>query len=436
MLTAARLRLAQAAPHVRLILLLVLIAVGATHHSSMSWNDDSRMATIQSLVESHSLVIDHSDFVGTGDKAFVNGHFYSEKPPMPAVLGALVYFPLYQAGIQLHPGTNVAYFLITLLTIGGCWIAGTLVFFASLRFTGLDPERRLLATLALAFGSLYFSWATTFNNHEMAAGFLAIGFYFLLRGRFGEGSIPNNLAIAGLFLSLAGTVDIPTAVFYAAFFLYVLRDPTLRRYSVYYLLPIAVTVVPALAMNFSIHHSILPIQIVRSYFEYPGSPWHGSASLSGMNANTGRFLGSYAFRTLISEKGFLVYNPFLIIALWGLGREIVRKGSFRHEGIAIAAGSVCILFYYWIMTDNFGGWSYSIRWFIPLLPLLLFFLFPFFRALNARRRAVFNGLLGVSALIACVGAINPWSALFYDDAPFLANIKQLIIHIEQPQAFP
>lgn len=436
MLTAAQLRLARAAPHVRLIFLLVLVAVGATHRSSGSWNDDSRMATIQSLVEFHSLVIDHSDFVGTGDKVNIDGHFYSEKPPIPAIIGALIYLPLHAAGIDLHPGTNVAYFLITLLSIGGCWIGGTLAFFGALRFTGLDPEQRLLATLTLAFGSLYFTWATTFNNHEMAAGCLATGFYALLRGRFGEGSIPHNLAIAGLFLSFAGTADIPTATFYATFLLYVLRDPGLRRYSAYYLSPLSVTVLPALVLNFSIHHSIVPVQIVHSYFEYPGSPWHGSAALSGMKTNPWSFVGSYGLQTLISEKGFLVYNPFLVIASWGLGREIVRRGPFRYEAMAIAVSSGCILLYYWIMTDNFAGWSYSIRWFIPLLPLLSFFLFPFFQAWDARRRAVFNGLLGVSVLIAGVGAINPWSALVYDNAPFLANIKQLLAHIQDPLVFP
>jgi len=437
MLTAARRNLAAAPAHVRLLFLLVLIAVGATHCSSMSWNDDSRMATIQSLVESGSLVIDHSDFVGTGDKVFVNGHFYSEKPPITAVIGAAVYLPLYELGIRLHRGTNVAYYLITLLTIGGCWIGGAAAFFDSLRFTGLDSERRLLATLALALGSLYFTWATTFNNHELAAAALMVGFRFLLRARHGEGVVRNNLAAAGSFLSLAGCSDIPTGVFYGVFFLVVLADPILRKQAGFYLAPLALTLVPTLAMNYSIHHSIVPVQIVRSYFDYPGSPWQTSATnLSGMDINTAGFLGSYAWQTLISEKGFLVYNPFLVIALWGLGREIRRKGPFFYEAMAIGAGSVCLMFYYWLMTSNFAGWSYSIRWFVPMLPLLLFFLFPFFQDFSTRRRAAFNGVLAVSALIACVGAINPWSALLYNDAPFLANIEQLIQHIRQPMSFP
>lgn len=437
MLTAARRNFAAAPAHVRLLLLLVLIALGATHRSSMSWNDDSRMATIQSLVESGSLIIDHTDFVDTGDKVFINGHFYSEKPPITAAIGAAVYLPLYELGIRLHRGTNVAYYLITLLIIGGCWIGGAMAFFDSLRFAGLDSERRLLATFAFALGSLYFTWATTFNNHELAAAALMVGFRFLLRARHGEGLVRNNLAAAGTFLSLSGCADIPTGIFYVVFLPVILGDPSLRKQVGFYLAPLLLTLVPTVAMNYSIHHSIVPVQIVRSYFDYPGSPWHASATnLSGMDINTARFLGSYAVQTLISDKGFLVYNPFLIIAMWGLAREIRHKGAFFHEAMAISVGSAGLMFYYWLMTSNFAGWSYSIRWFVPVLPLLLFFLFPFFQDFGVRRRVVFNVVLAASALISCVGAINPWSALVYDDAPFLANIEQLIQHIRDPMTLP
>jgi hypothetical protein len=73
------------------------------------------MATVQSLVESRSFVIGDTAFTRTGDKVFINGHFYSDKPPIPSVLGALVYLPLYHLGIYLHDGRSAAYYLITLL---------------------------------------------------------------------------------------------------------------------------------------------------------------------------------------------------------------------------------------------------------------------------------------------------------------------------------
>src|ERR1700736_3232055 len=100
MFSTLRIRLSTLSPKNRLILLLVLTALGATHCAPMTWNDESRMATIQSLVETHSFMIDQTTFVSTGDKVFINGHFYSDKPPLPSILGAVVYFPLYSLALR------------------------------------------------------------------------------------------------------------------------------------------------------------------------------------------------------------------------------------------------------------------------------------------------------------------------------------------------
>ncbi len=69
-----------------------------------SWNDGSRLAAVESIVDHHTLAIDDSIFVrvpadaavtgrapypvqnddllqfGTRDKLLINGHFYSDKP--------------------------------------------------------------------------------------------------------------------------------------------------------------------------------------------------------------------------------------------------------------------------------------------------------------------------------------------------------------------
>jgi hypothetical protein len=435
MVNDSRRKLAQSPPHIRLLLLLVLIALGATHCAPVTWNDESRMATVQSLVESGSFVIEQTEFAATGDKVFINGHFYSDKPPMPALLGAVVYYPLYHLGLGFHGHVLLDYFLITLLTVSLFWILGTLALFDSLRFTGMAPERRLLAALALGLGSIYFSWSTTFNNHEMAAGFLAIGFCFLLRARFAA-HVRRDLAIAGFFVALAATADVPTGVFYVALLLPIARHPLLRKNVVFYLAPLLLTVAPYLAINYSIHHSIVPVQIIRSYFEYPGSPWIGSDQLSGMRPNGPGFICSYALLTLVGPKGFLLYNPFLFVAIWGMVRAIRRNGPFAYEGIAVAVGAVTLMLYYWVTSDNAAAWSYSIRWFVPLLPLLFFFLYPYFEVFNKPRQGVFQALLFVSVVIAAIGALNPWSPLSYSQISFVANIKQFVAHLHRPPAPP
>jgi hypothetical protein len=436
LLTSLRRRFAELQPRGRLVLLLTLTGLGATHCAPTTWNDESRMATIQALVESHTFVIDHTEFVSTGDKVFIDGHFYSDKPPLPAMLGAVVYFPLYHLGLRLHGGNSLAYYFITLLTVSLFWLLGTLAFFQSLKFTGLDAERRLLAGVALSLGTIYFSWSTTFNNHEIAASFLAIGFCFILKARH-ENFGNRNLAFAGTFLSLAAAADMPTGIFFALFLVYVLRDPLMRRRVLFYVLPLVVTVLPTLAINYSIHSSIMPVQIYRSYFEYSGSPWLGSDQLSGMATHDLAFSANYAFLTLFGPKGFVIYNPLLLVSLWGLVHAIRQRDRFLWEAMFIAGGSGIIFLYYWSTTNNFAGWSYSIRWFVPLLPLLMFFLYPCLAGFGKVSYVrTFNTLLCISVIIALVGALNPWSPLVYSRISFVANIEQFVAHLRHPVSVP
>ena len=88
----------------------VAVAVFTARPYAGSWNDGSRLATVESLVDRRTFVIDESIYVvtpapvtpgsahpyapgdalladhGTKDKMLVGGHFYSDKSPVPAVL--------------------------------------------------------------------------------------------------------------------------------------------------------------------------------------------------------------------------------------------------------------------------------------------------------------------------------------------------------------
>jgi hypothetical protein len=419
--------LAHAKPRSQLPILLLLIAAGTTHCVPYNWNDESRMATIQSLVESRTLAIDQSAFSDTGDKVFVNGHFYSDKPPVPALIGAAIYAPLYAAGLRLHKGYTAAYYLITLMTVSMAWVFGTLALYSALRFTGLEPQRRTLCALALGLGSLFLTWSSTFNNHAIAAGCLSIGFMYLLRGRFEGGA--RNFALSGLFMAIAAASDVPTSVFYLLFAGYVIISKELRRHFAFFVLPILATLIPTALVDLAIHGSVMPVQIYRQYFEYPGSPWIGSDELSGMKVHHMGFILHYAFRSLFGPAGFVLYNPFIFVALFGCWRVLKRHEQFWPECLCVLAGSLILCCYYWLTTSNYGGRSYSIRWFVPTLPLLFFFLYPYALSMNLRRRQAFIAILAVSTVISLVGVLNPWSVLAQSDIAFVENIRGYFEHL-------
>src|SRR5207302_11450601 len=80
----------------------VAIAAASARPYAGGWNDGSRLATVECLVDYHTLAIDHSIFVqvpppddahtpspypldepdlrrnGTGDKLLIHGHYYSD----------------------------------------------------------------------------------------------------------------------------------------------------------------------------------------------------------------------------------------------------------------------------------------------------------------------------------------------------------------------
>jgi hypothetical protein len=88
----------------------------------------------------------------------------------------------------------------------------------------------------------------------------------------------------------------------------------------------------------------------------------------------------------LGPKGFLLYNPIIAIALWGLVRAIREKRRFFYEGIVVSAGSAVLVLYYLLVTNKYGGWPNSIRWFVPLFPLLFFFLYPCFETYGPKAR--------------------------------------------------
>ncbi len=61
------------------------------------WNIASRLDLVKAIVEEKRLTIDsyHDSVFYTGDKAFVNGHYYSDKAIGASLLGALVYLPIH-----------------------------------------------------------------------------------------------------------------------------------------------------------------------------------------------------------------------------------------------------------------------------------------------------------------------------------------------------
>lgn len=319
----------------------------------------------------------------------------------------------------MHEGRNLAYYLITLLTIKPFYILGIIAFYFALRYTGIDEKSRFWLSSGLGFSSLYFPWSAVFNNHSLAASFLAIGFFYFLRAEHESGD-GKHFFLAALFLSLAGITDVPTAVFYTGFFIYLLVHPLLRRNIPYYLVPLLITALPAICLNYAISGNLLPVAVHKSFFYYPGSIWIKLGGLSGTDINSWPFILQYGLSSLFGPKGFVLYNPLLVIAVPFLISEIISQRKFRKEALTIGLCSLILISYYFVMTNNYAGGSYSIRWFVPLLPPLFFFAYPYFEKITISRQRLFLALFVIAGIISIIGVIRPWTD---DSFPMVSNAR-------------
>ena len=150
------------------LLLAVAVAIVSARPYAGSWYDGSRLATVESLVDSRTWVIDDSIFVqparagaglpypvsqtallarGTQDKMLIGDHYYSDKSPVPALFMAGVYQVLqWTTGLVAREHPARFCYLLTLFSSGLAYVVA--VCCLDRLAVSLGTATRLLVTLA------------------------------------------------------------------------------------------------------------------------------------------------------------------------------------------------------------------------------------------------------------------------------------------------
>jgi len=384
----------------------------------------SRLGTAQSLVERGTFAIDGRVAESTVDKVYVQGHFYSDKPPTMALMAAAIYYPLYHTGFRLEIGKRTAaYGVITFLIMGISSLLCLGAFYGALGLVGIGESERVFMTAGLAFATLFFCWTTTLNNHAFSGAWAFICFYFILRARSSQ---PKKayamLLLAGGAVGLAAASDSAAMMFVVVFGLYIPSSKNWRP-TVWYALAAFVIMLPGLITNYRIAGDLKPVATHAEFFHYPGSHWNsGNEDLTSARRNDLSFALHYAWVCLFGRNGFLLYNPLLMIAIYQGVRLIVSRKPFWREAILILVLSSLFAGYYFIYSSNYSGYSYSIRWFVTLIPLLWFLAFPFFIVWSRTKTWTYGTLFAVSTLVAAIGVFDQWPPTLVRSAPaFVIN---------------
>jgi len=408
---------------VRLLLAYGVILLAATLGlQRISAHSTSRLATIESLVERGTFAIDGATY-NTIDKVFIGGHYYSHQPPVQAVLGAAVYFPLWKLGLRFGPGRLTAYAIVTFAVNGLMTLVGLVFFWRALAFSELAPQWRLPVAASLACGTLLLPFGTTMNGHCFSAALLAIGLYLYLRN--------VSAFFTGLAFGLAGASDHALLVFFGVFGLAELsRRP---KAAVAFFAAGLLALLPVAAYYHLVGHSFTPFAARPELFVYPGSVWSADGGiynrLTGAGRNTWPFAMRYGTALLVGPHGFLIYNPAAWLALYGMAHVIRRRAKYWREAAGVAAGSCVIIVYYALVSVNHSGWTYSIRWFIPFLPLWWFFGAPVVNAWTPSARRWACALCALSVFYALAGTLNPWPSPY---AGYLTPLENIVEEARRP----
>lgn len=377
----------------------------------MGGNDGSRMAQIQALIKHGSLIIDDSTF-STGDKYLFNHHFYSDKPPILAILVSPIYLALDSMGISFENHLNLACYLITLLSIGVLSALGLAVFRKILTdFFLTKGNWANLITLITGTGTLILPFSLVFNNHIVSGVLILIGFYFLLK--FRRSSHIRAACVSGLFFSLAASIDIGCFLFIPIGFL------LFSRKSINAGLLFAISCLPAITLylflNLQTSGSLIPPAMNAKLWDYPGSDYGGqdAQNLSGLAKHSNIFESLvYSFHMLVGNRGLFSHTPIALLSIIGL-LVIYKNRLFLRDRMELTCFFIASILYigiYIFRTNDYSGFSFGVRWFTSIMFILCLSIAGLEGKVRSSRKFKFLlvGIVCLSILFSLIGTCNPY----------------------------
>lgn len=329
----------------------------AYFNHSEGWNQGARLAELHAIALQGTLRIDTYHEV-TGDKAIIDGHYYSEKAPaiVALALPAFVVTTWGQRILGIDPDSPAAWkvsqWTATAGSVGLVAALGGAAYFLLL-LGPLGAAAALLATYAVFLGTITFPYATAIFAHAGTIGLLSIALWAAL-----ERPSAKRDYVAGLSGGLAVASEYPAIIPAAALGAYLLHQQRARawRYGAG-LVPAALLI---LGKNYLVSGS--PFRV--SYGSNPAFPRITAANAFGFSLPDPE-----AMRHLLwgEYRGLLFWSPVLLMAVPGL---VMCYRRDRALAVMIVAVFALVLlqvasFYSW-----FGGYAVGPRYLAPAIPFI------------------------------------------------------------------
>jgi hypothetical protein len=381
-------------------LFVLLFGSYAYFYQAGGWNQNSRFALVRAITNEHTLSIDPFH-LATGDKAFDNGHYYSDKAPgialtaVPFVAAVRPALRAFGGDPENYAGIALLSYVATVCTAGlFTAIAGVVLFTLCLEL-GSNDKGALFAAIVFGLGTPIWTLATIFIGHAFSASLLVVAFAAACRA--GDGDWRHG-AMVGVCAGWATVSEFPAAVPAAIVALLVVAAVwPLERTR-------ALRTLGALAAG------ALAAAAVLMVFQWAcfGSPFH--LAYSSEQGYVGMQQGIYGVnvpktirlrRILFGDyRGLFPLAP--ILALAPIGFAFVRRRLVALAALAIAV-------YYVLLNASYayweGGWSYGPRHAAPAIPFLCIGVAALWTALPRLLRP-FLALLGAYGIAITLVAVS------------------------------
>jgi hypothetical protein len=375
------------------VLTATFIAVLSARPWAESFNDGSRLAVVESLVDYHTLAIDRSIFVdtprldsprrqlpyppeldqlsidGTMDRVRVNGHFYSDKPPTQSLLMAGVYQVLqWTFGLRARDRADLFCYLMTLTSSGLAYVVAVVCTYRLGRTLGLSDGWSVALCGSLGLATVALPYSRHVNSHIVLLA-AAVPLFERLSAFARAGKPPGagslllvgTLAGFGYALEQGGGLLLLGGVLLLLTWRWRLRAVLLAGLGA---LP---WVVLHHGLTYAVAGTLAPINSIPEYFDYPGSRFN-AANMTGRWHHAGLWdFASYAGMLLFSDRGFLEANLPLLLAVPAVPFLLWREKGMRLEILFAVGWTVGTWLIYAALSNNYAGVCCSVRWFVPLL---------------------------------------------------------------------
>jgi len=372
-----------------LIFLVGFLSTALLYHPAMGWNVNTRLALVFAVADMGTLSIDGYHEPGmpteTGDKAFFEGRFYSDKIVGVSVLA----LPAYWLARTINGGSlsfEWGHFLSKLWAVSVPAGLGLWLFFLLMAKLGAPPRRALIASVLLFFGSMWFGYSTIFMPYAPALA-ACLGALYLTFFPLANRLTVLNCAMIGGLLGFALLCELTLAfLVFGLGVVWLLRvadqaglagmrafaemagERTRLLHTAIFALSFWVGVLIPMSIFFAYSWTIFGKFTIP--YEYEANEMFREGMARGiMGIETPR-LGPLYFITVHPYRGLFFWTPILLLAIAGCIAATRQYGKRRIVGwLGLYTTLAYLLFnagyYMW-----WGGWCMGPRFLIPVIPIL------------------------------------------------------------------